>query len=84
MYAEYEQIKKANVMINSLCIFTNLKESSVLKKYSSLLKYLNKKEISIDKAINHYNDFVFELINNEKSISLRKYIIDRIFLDQAT
>ncbi|OPJ56620.1 ATP-binding protein [Clostridium chromiireducens] len=81
MYAEYEQIKKANVMINSLCIFTNIKESSVLKKYSSLLKYLNKKEVSIEKSINHYNNFVYELLNTSNSISFKKYIIDMIFLD---
>ena len=81
MNIESEQIKKGNIMINSLCIFTNIKEDSVLKKYKVLLKYLNKKEIAIDKSIKLYNDFVYELLNKAKKSSLKKYIIDMIFLD---
>ena len=81
MYTESEQIKKANVLINSLCIFTNIKEDIVLKKYKSLLKYLNKKDISIEKGISLYNDFVYELLNKANGTSLKKYIIDLIFLD---
>ena len=81
MYTESEQIKKANVLINSLCIFTNIKENNVLKKYKTLLKYLNKKEISIEKGITLYNDFVYELLNKADGTSFKKYIIDIIFLD---
>jgi len=81
MYTESEQIKKANVLINSLCIFTNIKEDIVLKKYKSLLKYLNKKDISIEKGISLYNDFVYELLNKANGTSFKKYIIDIIFLD---
>jgi predicted AAA+ superfamily ATPase len=81
MYTESEQIKKANVLINSLCIFTNIKEDSVLKKYKSLLKYLNKKDISIEKGISLYNEFVYELLNKANGTSFKKYIIDIIFLD---
>jgi len=81
MYTESEQIKKSNVLINSLCIFTNVKEDSVLKKYKSLLKYLNKKDISIEKGISLYNEFVYELLNKAKETSFKKYIIDIIFLD---
>jgi predicted AAA+ superfamily ATPase len=81
MYTESEQIKKANVLINSLCIFTNVKEDSVLKKYKSLLKYLNKKDISIEKGISLYNEFVYELLNKANVTSFKKYIIDIIFLD---
>ncbi|MCE5219727.1 MAG: ATP-binding protein [Clostridium sp.] len=81
MYTESEQIKKANVLINSLCIFTNIKEDNVLKKYKSLLKYLNKEEISIEKGISLYNDFVYEILNKDNEVSLKKYIIDMIFLD---
>lgn len=81
MNTKFEQIDKGNIMINSLCIFKTIKEDNVLKKYKALLKYLNKKEISIDKSINLYNDFVYELLNNSKGTSLKKYIIDMIFLD---
>lgn len=81
MNIESEQIKKGNIMIESLCIFTNIKEDCVLKKYKALLKYLNKKEISIDKAISLYNDFAYELLNKAKGTSFKKYIIDMIFLD---
>jgi predicted AAA+ superfamily ATPase len=81
MNTKFERIDKGNIMINSLCIFKTIKEDSVLKKYKALLKYLNKKEISIDKSINLYNDFVYELLNESKGTSLKKYIIDKIFLD---
>lgn len=81
MCAEYEQIKNANIIINSLCIFKNLKEDSVLKKYSSLLEYLNNKEVSIEKAISFYNDFIYELNSKSNVISFKKYIIDLFFLD---
>jgi hypothetical protein len=81
MNTEFEKIKKANVLINSLCIFTNLKEDSVLIKYKKLLKYLNKKDISIDKGITFYNDFVYELLKKAEGTSFKKYIIDLIFLD---
>ncbi|EKQ54428.1 MULTISPECIES: ATP-binding protein [unclassified Clostridium] len=81
MCAEYEQIKKANIMISSLCIFTSIKEDSVLTKYGSLLKYLNKKEISIEKAISFYNDFTYELLNSSNITSLKRYILDKLFLD---
>lgn len=81
MNTEFEQIKKANVMINSLCIFTNIKEDRVLKKYKTLLQYLNKKEVAVEKGITLYNDFVYELLNNEIRTSFKKYIIDMIFLD---
>ncbi len=81
MYTEFEQIKKANVMINSLCIFTNIKDDHILKKYKALLKYLNKKEVSIEKGISFYNDFVYELLNKANGTSFKKYIIDMIFSD---
>jgi uncharacterized protein len=81
MNTEFEKIKKANILINSLCIFTNIKEDNVLIKYKTLLKYLNKKEISIEKGITLYNDFVYELLNRANGISFKKYIIDMIFLD---
>ncbi|HEX9025194.1 MAG TPA: ATP-binding protein [Clostridium sp.] len=81
MYTESEPMKKASVMINSLCIFTNIKEDNVLKKYKTLLKYLNKKEISIEKSISLYNDFAYELLNKADETSFKKYIIDMVFLD---
>lgn len=81
MNIESEQIKKGSIMIESLCIFTNIKEDSVLKKYKILLKYLNKKDLSIDKSLRLYNDFVYELLNKAKGTSFKKYIIDMIFLD---
>ena len=81
MYTESEQIKKANILINSLCIFTNIKEDNVLKKYKTLLKYLNEKEVQIEEGISLYNDFVYELLNGASGTSFKKYIIDLIFLD---
>lgn len=81
MNTEFEQIKKANIMMNSLCIFTNIKEDSVIKKYKLLLKYLDKDKVSLEKAITIYNDFIYELLNSNDNTNLKKYIIDLIFLD---
>ena len=68
-------------MINSLCVYTHLKEDDVLKKYKNLLEYLNEEKVNLGKAINLYNDFIFELLNKSNGSSLKKYIIDKIFLD---
>ena len=68
-------------MINSLCIYTNLKNDDVLKKYKDLLEYLNNEKVELDKAVHYYNNFIFELLNKSKGSSLKKYIIDKIFLD---
>ncbi|WP_238948668.1 ATP-binding protein [Clostridium sp. YIM B02569] len=81
MYTEFEQINKASIMINSLCIFKNLKDDSVLLKYKTLLKYLNSKDISVEEGIELYTDFIYELLNKADGKSLKKYIIDMIFLD---
>ncbi|OOM77399.1 replication factor C large subunit [Clostridium puniceum] len=81
MNTEFEKIKKANILINSLCIFTNIKQDNVLINYKALLKYLNKKEISIEKGITLYNDFVYELLKKANGTSFKKFIIDMIFLD---
>ena len=81
MHTDFEKIKRGSLMINSLCIYTHLKEDGVLKKYVSLLEYLNGEKIEIGKAVHYYNDFIFELLDKSNGSSLKKYIIDRIFLD---
>lgn len=80
MYTNSESIRKASIMLNSLCIFTKLKEDKVLKKYGLLLDYLSNDEIEIKKTISIYNDFSYELLNRTYGSSLKKYIIDLIFL----
>ena len=81
MHTDFEKIKRGSLMINSLCIYTNLKNDDVLKKYKNLLEYLNQEKVSLDKAVHYYNDFIFELLNKSKGSSLKKYIIDKVFLD---
>ena len=81
MHTDFEKTKKGSIMIDSLCIYTNLKEDVVLKKFSSLLEYINGEKVELGKAINLYNDFMFELLNKSNGSSLKKYIIDKIFLD---
>jgi predicted AAA+ superfamily ATPase len=80
MYTNSESIRKASIMLNSLCIFTKLKEDKVLKKYGLLLDYLSNDEIEIKRTISIYNDFSYELLNRTYGSSLKKYIIDLIFL----
>lgn len=81
MNTEFEQIKKANIMMNSLCIFTNIKEDNVVAKYKLLLKYLDKDKITLEKAITYYNDFIYALLNENTDTNFKKYIIDLLFLD---
>lgn len=81
MHTEFEKTKKGSLMIDSLCIYTNLKEDIVLKKFFSLLEYINREKVELGKAINRYNDFMFQLLNKSNGSSLKKYIIDKIFLD---
>ncbi|MGN0144797.1 MAG: ATP-binding protein [Clostridium sp.] len=81
MHTDLEKTKKGSMMIDSLCIYTNLKEDDVLKRFSSLLEYINGEKVELGKAINLYNDFMFELLNKSNGSSLKKYIIDKIFLD---
>ena len=58
METYFEQIKHANIMINSLCIFKKLKDDSVLVRYKELLKYLCNNEVEIEECIKLYNEFV--------------------------
>lgn len=81
MDEEFDSIKKANVMISSLCVFTKIKKDRVIKKYNSLLEYLSKDKISVSEAICEYNDFAYELLNKAEGTSLKQYVIDKIFLD---
>lgn len=77
----FEQIKRANIMINSLCIFKKLKEDSVLTKYKALLNHLTANEVTIEESMVFYNEFVYELLEKSGTTNFKKYIIDKIFLD---
>jgi len=77
----FEQIKRANIMINSLCIFKKLKEDSVLTKYKALLNHLTANEVTIEDSMVFYNEFVYELLEKSGTTNFKKYIIDKIFLD---
>lgn len=81
MNSDFQKINKGSILINSLCVFTRLKKDSVLKKYKTLLEYLCRDKLEIDEAISIYNDFAFELLKKSDGMSLKKYIIDEIFLD---
>lgn len=81
MYTNSELIRKGCIMINSLCVFTKLKNDEVIKKYKFLLHYLSKENIEIQEAINTYNEFSYELLSKGNGISLREYIINKLFLD---
>lgn len=81
MYTNSENMRKANIMINSLCIFTKLKEDEVIKKYKILLDYLSTDKIEITTAISIYNDFAYGLLNKTYRSSLKKYIVDLMFLE---
>ncbi|EHJ00025.1 protein of unknown function DUF815 [Clostridium sp. DL-VIII] len=81
MYTNSENMRKANIMINSLCIFTKLKEDEVIKKYKILLDYLSTDKIEITTAISIYNDFAYGLLNKTYGSSLKKYIVDLMFLE---
>lgn len=46
-----------------------------------LLECLSKNEIFIGEGVSFYNDFVYELLNKLMNILLKKYIIDKVFLE---
>lgn len=77
----FEQIKRAYIMTNSLCIFKKLKDDTVLIKYKELLKYLNYDDISVSDSIILYNEFVYELLEKSNCTDFKKYVIDKMFLD---
>lgn len=81
MNSDFQKINKGSILINSLCVFTKLKNDSVLKKYKTLLEYLCKDKLDLDESIRVYNEFAFELLSKSDGMSLKKYIIDEIFLD---
>lgn len=81
MYTDFEEIKKANIMINSLCIFRKLNEDEVLKNYKRLLEYLSKEKISVLESLSIYNEFVYELLDKADGRSFKKYLLDKILLD---
>lgn len=81
MYTDFEEIKKANIMINSLCIFRKLNEDEVLKNYKKLLEYLSKEKISVLESLSIYNEFVYELLDKADGRSFKKYLLDKILLD---
>lgn len=76
-----KEIQRAGLMIDSLCIFSNLKEDKVIKKYKTMLDYVKTEDFSLNKAVDLYNDFIFNLLEKNEASSLKKYIIDLIFLD---
>lgn len=77
----FEQIKRAHILIDSLCIFKKLKDDNVLIKYKALLKYLSYDDISVSEGITLYNEFVYELLEKANDTNFKKYIVDKIFLD---
>ena len=81
MNSDFKKIHKGSILINSLCVFTRLKKDSVLKKYKVLLEYLSQDKLILGESISIYNDFAFELLKKSDGTSLKKYIIDEIFLD---
>ena len=81
MYTNSEKFRKANILANSLCIFTKIKEDEVIKKYNCLLEYLYSEKLEINEAINLYNKFAYDLLLNSTNNSLKEYIINKIFLD---
>lgn len=81
MYTDFEEIKKANIMINSLCIFRKLNEDEVLKNYKKLLEYLSKEKISVFESLSIYNEFIYELLDKADGRSFKKYLLDKILLD---
>ncbi|HBJ1654652.1 TPA: hypothetical protein LA460_002104, partial [Clostridium botulinum] len=79
MGLDLEKIKDFNLMLNSLCIFKEFLKDDVMNSYENLITYLNKNEFDINILLKLYNNFTYNLIEKSKEISIRKYIIDKIF-----
>ncbi|WP_252212803.1 hypothetical protein [Clostridium sp. CMCC3677] len=81
MNFELEKIKKINLILNSLCIFKDLLNDDVISSYKELISYLNKNEFDINNLLNYYNTFTYNLIEKSEELSIRKYIIDKILME---
>ncbi|WP_252230267.1 hypothetical protein [Clostridium sp. ZBS15] len=81
MNFELEKIKKINLILNSLCIFKDLLNDDVISSYKELISYLNKNEFDINNLLNYYNTFTYNLIEKSEKLSIRKYIIDKILME---
>ncbi|NFG63353.1 hypothetical protein FC803_15655 [Clostridium botulinum] len=81
MNFELEKMKKINLILNSLCIFKDLLNDDVISSYKELISYLNKNEFDINNLLNYYNTFTYNLIEKSEELSIRKYIIDKILME---
>ncbi|NFQ11130.1 hypothetical protein FDG75_16575 [Clostridium botulinum] len=70
-----------NLILNSLCIFKDLLNDDVISSYKELISYLNKNEFDINNLLNYYNTFTYNLIEKSEELSIRKYIIDKILME---
>ena len=77
MGTEERLLKKAKMKIKSLCIFNSIREDEVIKKLYRMIDILDTKDKNIEVILDSYNDFTYELINNNGG-SLKKYLIDKL------
>ncbi|WP_294341272.1 ATP-binding protein [uncultured Clostridium sp.] len=76
MGAKENILKNLRMKIKSLCVFNSIKEDVVVNKLYRIMDLLDNKE-DIDIILDSYNDFTYELINNNGG-SLKRYFIDKL------
>ena len=76
MGAKENILKNLRMKIKSLCVFNSIIEDVVVNKLYRIMDLLDNKE-DIDIILDSYNDFTYELINNNGG-SLIRYFIDKL------
>lgn len=83
-YIEFQsnfKIRSTRLALESISIYRNLLRDPVIKKLYLLLDYADGDKVSLEKIIDLYNSFFFELLQSGAA-SLEGYIVDKIIFDE--
>lgn len=80
METEERLLKRTKMKIKSLCIFNSIREDDLIKKLYRMIDILDNEDKNIEKILDSYNDFAYELISDNGG-SFKKYLIDKLVLE---
>lgn len=75
------EIKSSKLALNTISIYRNLLEDTVIKKLKALLDYISGDEKQLSIVLDLYNEFFYNLAKSEAN-SLEEHIIDKILFDE--
>jgi len=75
------EVKNAGLALNSLSIYRNILNDPLISKLYRLVKYTGSENFHLNKAVELYNCFFFELVSTS-SKSFKEYMIEKILFDE--